>query len=136
MGTNYYYHHNPCKECGRSDDPIHIGKSSCGWCFSLHVYPDGIGLLGAIKDLNDWIPILHLVTGEIRDEYNRMVLFRDLMIEITECDESGSDIPDGQWFKDNYAELGPNGLARQKIDGDHCIGHGAGTWDLCIGEFC
>ena len=42
MGTNYYLHRprtNECEHCGRADEapPLHIGKSSSGWCFSLHV---------------------------------------------------------------------------------------------------
>ena len=35
----------------------------------------------------------------------------------------------------NYAEPGPNGLVRAKINGVHCIGHGEGTWDYITGEF-
>lgn len=47
MGTNYYAEYQPpCPTCGRQDPPLHIGKSSAGWCFSLHVIPE----LG----LNDW----------------------------------------------------------------------------------
>ena len=40
-----------------------------------------------------------------------------------------------EWFMQNNAEHGPNGLVRSKIDGHHCIGHGAGTWDLEVGDF-
>ena len=38
MGTNYYLHQNVCPHCGRSDEPIHIGKSSFGWTFSFRGY--------------------------------------------------------------------------------------------------
>ena len=40
-----------------------------------------------------------------------------------------------QFHEINHSLDGPNGLCRHKIDG-RCIGHGAGTWDLVIGEFC
>lgn len=35
----------------------------------------------------------------------------------------------------NHSEEGPNGILRRRIGGN-CIGHGAGTWDLIVGEFC
>lgn len=38
MGTNYYLHsQDPCEHCGRSYPELHIGKSSAGWVFALHV---------------------------------------------------------------------------------------------------
>ena len=40
MGCNYYIHKTTCEHCQRSDDPIHIGKSSCGWTFSFRGYRD------------------------------------------------------------------------------------------------
>jgi len=32
----------------------------------------------------------------------------------------------------NLSERGPSGLLRHQIDGSFCVGHGNGTWDLCI----
>lgn len=46
MGTNFYFYENP--EINE-EDALHIGKSSAGWCFSLHIIPE----LG-IRDLSDW----------------------------------------------------------------------------------
>lgn len=40
-----------------------------------------------------------------------------------------------EFYTRNNAVPGPNGLARHRIDMAHCIGHGAGTWDLILGEF-
>jgi len=39
MGTNYYAQQDSCRHCGRCNkyDRYHIGKSSGGWNFSLHV---------------------------------------------------------------------------------------------------
>ena len=38
MGTNYYWQESePCAACGRGYEQVHVGKSSAGWCFSLHV---------------------------------------------------------------------------------------------------
>ncbi len=34
----------------------------------------------------------------------------------------------------NQSFRGPNNLLRHKIN-RYCIGHGAGTWDLIVGEF-
>lgn len=75
MGTNYYWHHDICGSCGRSDDPIHIGKSSAGWCFALHVDED-IG----IKSLDDWMSRwgeMNHTNSEIRDEYGHPVSRKD-----------------------------------------------------------
>ena len=50
MGTNYYLEaQSPCECCGRPYQALHIGKSSAGWCFSLHVIPEE-----GIKTLDDW----------------------------------------------------------------------------------
>jgi hypothetical protein len=68
MGTNYYLTNTHCKCCKRSREEctsehwlkretllstpevkLHIGKSSGGWCFSLHVIPS-LGL----NTLDDW----------------------------------------------------------------------------------
>ena len=59
MGTNYYLHEPPtnkCEHCGRQDEkePLHIGKSSVGWVFALHIIPE----MG-IEDLEDWIPLFN-----------------------------------------------------------------------------
>ena len=40
MGTNYYLETDACDKCGRGDGPLHIGNSSAGWCFALHVGED------------------------------------------------------------------------------------------------
>jgi hypothetical protein len=34
----------------------------------------------------------------------------------------------------NQSCRGPNNLLRHQI-GRYCVGHGAGTWDLIVGEF-
>src|SRR5450631_1105933 len=42
MGTNYYLQLPGCDHCNRAGDRLHIGKSSGGWCFALHVgIPNG-----------------------------------------------------------------------------------------------
>ena len=44
------------------------------------------------------------------------------------------DRPAQWWVQNHHAIPGPNGLLRHRI-GEHCIGHGDGTWDLIRGEF-
>jgi len=131
MGTNYYlYEKPPCEKCGRPYEPKHIGKSSGGWCFALHVIPEE-----GIKDLENWKKLWYQPEAEIRDEYDDKITIQEMYAIITDrgCDEP-NDIP-LQWYGKNNAEPGPNGLVRHQINGWHCIGHGAGTWDLIIGEF-
>lgn len=131
MGTNYYLHQVPdCECCGRPFETLHIGKSSGGWCFSLHVVPED-----NINDLDDWRTLWNTPGAFIRNEYGEKVSVADIEKVITE--RSWGKIPsDGAaWYRENHAEPGPNNLARSIVDGLHCIKHGAGTWDCITGEF-
>ena len=136
MGTNYYWHEKPsCSECKRPFEPLHIGKSSAGWCFGLHVYllDDG---MESIPDLAAWQKLWARPGSEIRDEYSREVSAAEILDVITNRAREKKWSPDDAWYRDNYAVPGPGNLARHAIDGRHCcIGHGEGTWDLMVGEF-
>lgn len=114
MGTNYYIvGQKPCKTCGHSEERKHIGKSSSGWAFSLHIYPEeGIGTLV------DWADYFLGLQGGLRiqDEYRRVLSTSEMMACITDRSH-------------------PDGLARADIDGTFCVGHEGETWDLIIGDF-
>lgn len=132
MGTNYYLQlpgTDACKHCGRSDDAekLHIGKSSVGWCFSLHVIPER-----GIYDLADWLPLFERY--EICDEYGDALTAQDMVEYITARSWSSVYERGETWYVSNHAEPGPNGLARHRI-GCHCVKHGDGTWDCITGEF-
>jgi hypothetical protein len=138
MGTNYYLHFDPCEKCARSDEPLHIGKSSAGWCFSLHVIPE----LG-INTLDDWRAWWR--KWSIYDEYGDRVPIERMEAVVTkrgcpndwdkeEWSPSGGYTSESDWHDKNHSERGPNNLARHRID-SHCIGHGEGTWDYIVGEF-
>jgi len=133
MGTNYFLvkKDNECKHCGRADEERrHIGKSSGGWCFGLHVYPDE-----GISDLADW-KVLFVVDGVvIENEYGEVIPVDVMVDEITNRSWRRPNPMTDAEMRMNYAVSGPNGLMRHRIASDHCIGHGAGTWDLCVGEF-
>lgn len=139
MGTNYYLHKDVCACCGRSSEALHIGKSSAGWCFSLHVIPEE-----NLNDLPDWEAAWSQPKTEIRDEYDDKIEPALMLHIIT----NRSWERKGEWWKNpfssytseadfyfrNHAQPGPNGLNRHQL-GRHCIGHGKGTWDLITGEF-
>lgn len=135
MGTNYYIYSKPCPTCGRADEIYHIGKSSGGWCFSLHVDP-----VNGINDLSD---IKKLWKGKIiKDEYGDEISKQGMLKLITKrsCPRDDNDAPYGyrSWedfhWRNNSCP-GLNGLVRHRIEEGHCIGHGEGTWDLIVGEF-
>ena len=137
MGTNYYFRTDACPCCGRSDNERHIGKSSGGWCFSLHVYPED-----EINDLEDWIRMLEKDDGEIYDEYGGKVGVVEMLSIIRKrCSAEGfNSVPIGysswrSFHEENFSEPGPQGLLRHKVDGRHCIRQGKGTWDCIVGEF-
>jgi hypothetical protein len=128
MGTNYYIASKArCHHCGEAGPERHLGKSSAGWCFSLHVYPDE-----GIHTLDDWRPLI--ASNPIRNEYGESITPDEMLATITGR-SWGKQITEWQWYKENHATPGPNGLARHRVDGRHCISHGDGTWDHMIGEY-
>jgi len=110
MGTNYYLTEESCPHCGRSGERLHIGKSSAGWCFALHVTDD-------IKSLADWQALWSKPGAKIVDEYGDAFTPEAMLAGITERSWKGGE------------------PRRHPLDGSHCIGHGDGTYDLIPGEF-
>lgn len=168
MGTNYYLRkplRNVCEHCGRHDEPeeIHLGKSSLGWCFSLHVYPE--------KSLSDWPEIQSWIESEllagsvIQNEYGDEISLDELrnIIANRNNNEKLTIGWDSDWWapkefrvgkgstatthrlpgysseehfhNSNGSKRGPNGLLRHRVDGRHCIANGSGTWDCIVGDF-
>jgi hypothetical protein len=113
LSTNYYLHAPACPHCGtETEKPRHLGKSSAGWCFALHVYPE--------EDLHNWKDIWNHIDWlvneadcEIKDEYSRAIhpaMFFGIV-----------------WDRSND-------FRRHELD-DRCIGHGNGPFDYIIGDF-
>ena len=130
MGTNYYLERPVCPTCGRGEEQMHIGKSSAGWVFSLHVETTG----DFPRDLAEWEVYFADSANLITDEYDRVHDREGLMAAIT--NRSRGELPGEEPFDyaANHAMPGPNGLVRSVI-GDRCVGHGPGTWDLTTGDF-
>lgn len=111
MGTNYYLYQKPdCKCCGRPFEPLHIGKSSGGWRFALHVMPEN-----GINTLDDWRILWSTPGAFIRDEYGEKVSIADMERLITKREWRGGPV--------------------KRHDDQYCVGHGKGTWDYITGEF-
>lgn len=136
MGTNYYLQHGVCECCKKPARERHIGKSSGGWCFSLHVYPED-----NINTLDDWKKLLAEKDAKIINEYGDLISYEDMIDEITNRnwnprESKPYDYSSWEEFhRKNYSFDGPNNLLRHQILKGHCIGHGEGTWDYIIGEF-
>jgi len=136
MGTNYYLKRDVCSCCGRGADKLHIGKSSFGWCFSLHIISEE-----GINDLPDWERIWGDPKTKIEDEYGDPLTPQEMHTVIADRTHSPKErTPYGyrswaQFHEQNHSEPGPNHLLRHKVDGRHCTAHGEGTWDLLPGEF-
>jgi len=136
MGTNFYFHEKqPCPHCGRGFDSRHIGKSSMGWCFSLHVYPEE-----GINGLDDWKRLWATPGSYIKNEYGEVESVEAMIACITERgprDTEKKPFGYSSWesfHAENGSMNGPNGMLRHRLD-RHCVGHGEGTWDLLTGEF-
>lgn len=147
MGTNYYMKKSgACPCCKREHETLHIGKSSAGWCFALHVMPER-----GINDLEDWQKLWNEPGVTIETEYGEQVTAEEMTQVITQrsrdksVDETFRTNPGafGSWYSNardfynrNGATPGPNNLLRHRIDSfGHCVKHGAGTWDCIEGEF-
>ena len=133
MGTNYYAI-KKCTCCG-NEDSYHIGKSSGGWTFSLHVEPNE-----DINDLQDVLKIIEDPERIVKDEYDRVLSKSEMLdtIKNRKCEEMGSP-PTGYRSWKHFHILndtleGPNNLLRHKLK-YNCIAHGEGTWDCIEGEF-
>lgn len=130
MGTNYYMKKSgACPCCKREHETLHIGKSSAGWCFALHVMPER-----GINDLEDWQKLWNEPGVTIETEYGEQVTAEEMTQVIT---QRSRDKSVDETFRTNPGALpGPNNLLRRRVDPfGHCVKHGAGTWDCIEGEF-
>lgn len=125
MGTNYYHVPDPCPTCGHGDER-HVGKSSAGWCFSLHVYPED-----GIHDLPDWTT--EWAKGTIRNEYGDTLTPDEMFLVVTARHWPHGPMSPKE-LAENEAVPGPNNLTRHRIN-DRCVKHGSGPWDCIVGEF-
>lgn len=126
MGTNYYH---VAETFDNVPDRIHIGKSSGGWCFALHVDAEQ-----NINGLDDWKNKFMAANSHIVNEYGDTVSV-DEMLDIILNRKWKPHVVTPEFLDRNYAVLGPNNLLRSRV-GDYCFGHGDGTYDLIPGEFC
>lgn len=115
MGTNYYVKTNEkVFENGFDvDEILHVGKSSYGWYFSLHVIPEK-----GINTLRDWLPILQ--NGVIHNEYGETISYENMLYTIK---------------RDEVPELGMWGMLRLDIDEPHRIHHKDSISTTYIGEY-
>lgn len=111
MGTNYYLEKRMgrCPTClGQyPDERLHIGKSSAGWAFSLHVTPE-------IPTLYHWLPLLLEPGARIVDEYGSRI-HPEEMLRVIAC-RTGD-------------------LKRNSSYDNRSLTPGEGSWDYCEGEF-
>lgn len=92
---------------------LHIGKSSGGWRFALHVMPKH-----GIHDFMDWMAMAIDPEWVVINEYCNIINYVELIRLVA------------------YRQPMPQcELKYHTIDLTHCIGHGSGTWDLIAGEF-
>ena len=122
MGTNYYAHEEICPHC-HSVKETHIGKSSGGWAFSLHVTDD-------LPDWPSWQAYLQGPGIKIQNEYGEDVPFEELEMIITQRLPWHLDLGTRQ-EEDGHSKYDPDiGLFRHPggvVPGE--------TYDLVEGEF-
>ena len=130
MGTNYYWHQKsaPCHACGHDEAKvIHIGKSSFGWVFMLHVDPEE-----GLNTLEDWQHLWKESGSRILSEYGTLIPI-DQMNDIILDRKNTTTAPwNHNRMQDNGAIPGPFGLMRSVMN--HPAPDDA-TYDLDDGEF-
>lgn len=132
MGTNYFHEsQDACDKCGAPTPGSnlvrrHIGKSSAGWCFALHVYP-----AEGIYDLVHWVK--RWKHGKIVDEYGGLLTTPQMLTVILVRLSLDSEPLTPQWLVQNDAYMGPFGLARAAIRPPRVLGPGCGTYDRITG---
>lgn len=144
MGTNYYLREetdHKCEKCGHVNGEKHIGKSSYGWHFCLHVIPEE-----GINTLDDWISLFNDPKYKIYDEYGDETSKERMLEIITKRIRPPLKFPyedkyEGNLYRSmedycrqNKLELGHNNLFRHPLS-RWCVGHGNGPYDYMIGEF-
>ena len=117
MSTNYYAKEEACQCCGHKPEQLHIGKSSCGWLFSLHQTEE-------LQNIEDWIIYLSHNRNSIVDEYGRGIPFPELINTI--MDRSFSPL---------VASEEPGLLYYDEIDHESKKKMSGDTWIMLEGEF-
>jgi len=150
MGTNHYLVYPEqvdveCRCCGHvktEHKKLHLGKSSCGWVYSLHIYPhDKDFPISSLDDMLSKISDVVEKGGWIENEYEEKLTKDEWLKIVKDCShpipiEEREKIAGSKWqYHARYKNPhGPNNLYRHHIDG-FCIGYGEGTWDLFVGDF-
>lgn len=109
MGTNYYWHQKPapCRTCGHDEAKvIHIGKSSMGWVFMLHVDSEE-----GLNTLEDWQDRWTKPGSKILSEYGTLTDI-EKMNDIILDRENASEPWSVSRMAQNQASPGPRGLYR------------------------
>ena len=120
MGTNYYWHEDQCHHCRRTSKAIHIGKSSFGWAFSLHVGKNDWD--DAPSSFGDWLVLLHKPGSVILDEYDREVPADEMVKIITQ--------------REDYLSKDSKYLRHHDEDRHHCLkAFHDKSYDYCVGEY-
>ena len=125
MGTNYFLHKespSKCVTCKHDPDKevLHIGKSSYGWCFSLHIIPER-----GINSLEDWVGLWGQPGTKILNEYDEEVLPEDMLKIITTRGP-------GKWAPERM-ELQRHAPYHKENPGT--VREGPGSYDLILGDF-
>ena len=128
MATNYYAVKGEWPSAGEFESikltysgrpaMIHVGKSTGGWSFALHVYPDM-----NIHTLNDWKALADRLIADgwhFEDEYKAEISPEALWRVVERADYKESDLQH---------------LRRSKPSPGYCLGQGEGYYDYITGNF-
>lgn len=123
--NHYYKDLKDLETSGDFSHLLHIGKSSCGWHFSLCIYPE----LG-INNLSDWSELFD--SNEIINEYGEIISKSEMIKCVTARHRNQADSKEEQarFCQQNSAEPGLNNLYAHKNTERFPHTRTEGTYDL------
>jgi len=113
MSTNYYI-----RLKGR-EKPLHIGKSSIGWAFSLHYIP------GILENLDQWKDYINNKDNIVYNEYQQKVSVEELLDTITKRGYKGDT---DNTYKPAASFMTKNEINEFEIDNHAVYDSNIGLW--------
>lgn len=127
MGTNFYLELPESTAKHFESNPIHIGKSSAGWVFTLNAKQTKAtaSVLVCLDTWEKWVPYLKM--GVIVDEYGSKVTYEEFVFRVTEKNRTYC-----RWVASHPGTSLPSLKMGRRVQRSNVIGR----YSVSSGEWC